>query len=220
MLLHKCRDGAIWLRLFPRNVELTLLTCSDFGSPGGGGEVADEDVAPSDDPGGNAEPAPKAAAVVPLLSTTLAITAFRRIGSLPPYPYWNRTPRYAASNHVSCFSAVSEFEGTFSRPRSGWGRERTPLADPSLQTLARTPHKQEAFSGHIRLLPHSPRLHNDRVCSRGVWPPESDMPSQLGVKFQYLKQFVTNCNAHWALVEWKLLLNDHQFINSLSQTSA
>ena len=92
-------------------VKLTLLTCSDFGSEGGG-EVAVEDVvAPSDDA------APKAAAVaVPLLSTMVAITAFPRICALSPRR--NRTPRYGTSNHVSCFSAVSEFQGTFSRPCS------------------------------------------------------------------------------------------------------
>ena len=51
----------------------------------------------------------------PVVVLHLSLTALRgRNRSLSPQR--NRMPRYGASNHVSCFSAVSEFQGTFSGP--------------------------------------------------------------------------------------------------------
>ena len=53
----------------------------------------------------------------PVVVLHLSLTALRgRNRSLSPQR--NRMPRYGASNHVSCFSAVSEFQGTFSGPSS------------------------------------------------------------------------------------------------------
>ena len=153
--------------------------------------MAVEDVAPSDDaaPGGSTVPAPKAAAVaVPLLSTMLAITALRsRICAFSPQR--NRTPRYGTSNHVSCFSAVSEFQGTFSRPRS----EREGASDPSLQTL----HSHALFTNKRLSLGIYASFFTLPLCYiTSSWcekacQPEFELSSKTELKFQYLVKSVT-----------------------------
>ena len=122
----------------------------------------------------------------PVVVLHLSLTVLRgRNRSLSPQR--NQMPRYGASNHVSCFSAVSEFQGTFSGPRSVWESERT-LADPSLQTLA----NKKAFSGHIRLLLLLPqsrapsRLHNDGFgVQRGVC--QRDITLSLKAEFTFMR---------------------------------